>query len=217
VLRLLATLPPGRARFTFFDPVGNGDCVAPFVELFQHNPTLVGEQPWTEEEDFARQLDILIDHSEAVSVERLRDEFANLHAYNQAAEERGEVVEAYRFLIAFDFPHRLTDACLSKLESLLRDGPRCGVFPILVWMPGCELPPGFSPDAILRHCHVLEVASGTDAGANATFLPHSSAKNIGPLKGAPFVTDVLPGPDILSAVGRSQANSVSNDAGVDSD
>lgn len=41
LLRLLATIPPGKLRFTFLDPVGLGQNVAPFMHLADYDEALV--------------------------------------------------------------------------------------------------------------------------------------------------------------------------------
>nr|MBA3531595.1 hypothetical protein [Ardenticatenales bacterium] len=48
LLRLLASIPPGKLRFVFLDPVGLGQNVAAFMHLSDHDEALVTGKAWTE-------------------------------------------------------------------------------------------------------------------------------------------------------------------------
>ena len=48
LLRLLASIPPGKMRFTFFDPLGLGQNVAPFIHLADYDEQLVTARAWSE-------------------------------------------------------------------------------------------------------------------------------------------------------------------------
>ncbi len=48
LLRLLASVPPGKLRFTFIDPVGMGNHVTPFLHLKDYDKQLITSQAWSE-------------------------------------------------------------------------------------------------------------------------------------------------------------------------
>lgn len=48
LLRLLAAIPPAKVRFTFIDPIGLGQNVAPFMHLADYDESLVTARAWTE-------------------------------------------------------------------------------------------------------------------------------------------------------------------------
>jgi hypothetical protein len=73
--RLLATLPPGKVRFTFIDPVGLGQNVAAFMKLTDHDESLVTSKAWSEPHHIEQQLAALSEHMENVIQKYLRAQF----------------------------------------------------------------------------------------------------------------------------------------------
>ncbi len=141
MLRLLATIPPGKLRFTFIDPVGLGQNVAPFMHLKDDDEELVTHRAWTEASHIEQQLALLTEHMETVIQTYLRSEFATIEQYN---EQAGEVREPYRILAAFDFPTNCSEAAANRLVSIATNGPRCGVCAIVLVDTDKPLPRGFS-------------------------------------------------------------------------
>ncbi|NBX35703.1 MAG: cell division protein FtsK [Planctomycetes bacterium] len=129
MLRLLTMLPPGKARFTIFDPVGLGESFAAFMHLSDEAEHLVGERIWTEQRQMEQRLTDLCEHMETVIQKFLRNEYADLAAYNRQA---GEIAEPYRFLVMADFPAGLSEAAIRRLNSVITSGARCGVFTLLL-------------------------------------------------------------------------------------
>ena len=139
--RLLATIPPGKLRFTFVDPVGLGQNVAPFMHLADYDETLVTGKAWTEPQHIEAQLAALAEHMENIIQKYLRNQFATIEDYNAQA---GEVAEAYRVLLVFDFPANFTEASARRLVSIAQNGPRCGVYAIVLVDTSKPLPYGFN-------------------------------------------------------------------------
>jgi DNA segregation ATPase FtsK/SpoIIIE, S-DNA-T family len=133
ILRLLASAPAGDVRFTFVDPTGLGESVAPFLALGEYRSDLIDENVYTLEHQIEEKLVEINRHIETVIQQHLRAEHATLEACNEAM---GETVEPYRFLVVFDFPQALTDRARELLRTIIETGPRCGVYTILVTKPG---------------------------------------------------------------------------------
>lgn len=133
ILRLLASAPAGDVRFTFVDPTGLGDSVAPFLALGEYRSDLIDEMVYTLEHQIEEKLTEIGRHIESVIQQHLRAEYATVEALNQAM---GETVEPYRFLVVFDFPQSLSDRSRELLRTIIETGPRCGVYTILVARPG---------------------------------------------------------------------------------
>jgi hypothetical protein len=129
IARLLAAIPPGKALFTFFDPLGLGQAVAPFLELAEHDPKLVGGKVWTRPEDLRARLAELTGHIEVVIQKYLRGDYGDIDAYN---DDAGEIAEPYRILVVFDFPGQFDETCTAELARIVENGPRCGVLTIVV-------------------------------------------------------------------------------------
>ncbi|MDG2133909.1 MAG: FtsK/SpoIIIE domain-containing protein [Phycisphaerales bacterium] len=140
MLRILATVPPGKARFTILDPVGLGQNFAGFMHLEDELPGLVGERIWTEPRQIEQKLTDITEHMETVIQKYLRNEFESIDAYNLAA---GEIAEPYRFLVISDFPANFNDESARRLASILQSGPRCGVFTLILRDRRGEVPEKF--------------------------------------------------------------------------
>ncbi len=129
LLRVLAAFPPGGVRFTFIDPTGLGDSVAPFLALGEYHPDLVDGGAASLDEDIERRLTNLTRHVESVIQRHLGGRHPTLLDSCLAA---GEVVEPFRVVVAFDHPHGLTDRSVELLRALTETGARAGVHTIVV-------------------------------------------------------------------------------------
>ncbi|MGQ9876122.1 MAG: FtsK/SpoIIIE domain-containing protein [Chloroflexus sp.] len=152
LLRLLASIPPGKLRFTFFDPVGLGQSVAPFMPLADYDEGLVTARAWSEVRHIEQRLMELTEHIETVIQKYLRTEYATIEEYNEKA---GEIAEPYRFLVVFDFPAAFNEESARRLVNIVRNGPRCGVYAIIVMDPEKPLPYGFNPAELEQACTVI--------------------------------------------------------------
>lgn len=156
MLRLLATFPPGKLRFILVDPVGLGQNVASFMELADHDKDLVTSKAWSEPPQIERQLTELTSHIETVIQTYLRNDYATIQDYNRKA---GEVAEAFRVLMVFDFPSNFSDSAAQRLLSIAQNGPRCGVFSIIVRSPLKTMPYGFKLEDLIQCCTCIDVAA----------------------------------------------------------
>jgi hypothetical protein len=140
MLRMLATIPPGKIRFTFIDPVGLGQTVAAFMALGDHEESLITNRAWTEPQHIEQRLSDLTEHMETVIQKYLRNEFATIEEYNNQAQ----VAEPYRALVVVDFPVNFSDTAARRLVSIAQNGPRCGVHTFIAVDTSKPLPYGFS-------------------------------------------------------------------------
>jgi hypothetical protein len=139
--RLLATTPAGKLRFTFIDPVGLGQNVAPFMHLADYDEQLVSSKAWTEPQHIEQRLADLTEQMETVIQKYLRNQYATIEEYNQQA---GEVAEPYRLLAVFDFPTNFSEAAARRLVSIAQNGPRCGVCSVVLVDMDKPPPHGFN-------------------------------------------------------------------------
>ena len=129
LLRMLAAIPPGKLRFTFLDPLGLGQNVAPFMHLADDDEKLVTSKAWTEPQYIEQRLADLTEQMETVIQKYLRNQYQNIEEYNQQA---GEVEEPYRVLVALDFPSNFSETAARRLLSIAANGPRCGVYTVIL-------------------------------------------------------------------------------------
>ncbi len=132
VLRLLATIPPGQARFTFLDATTMGAAVTPFLALARYRPELVDGGVHTVPEAIDAALVDLTRHVEQVVQQHLRGRYATLEEANRETDDP----VPYRFVVVFDHPNGFSDQALKLLKVVCETGPRCGVHPIVVTAPG---------------------------------------------------------------------------------
>jgi DNA segregation ATPase FtsK/SpoIIIE, S-DNA-T family len=151
MLRLLATIQPGTLRYTLIDPVGLGQNVAAFMPLADKDDQLVTSRAWTEPRHIEQRLSDLTEHMENVIQSYLRNEFPTIQAYNAKAR----VPEPYRLLVAFEFPTNFSEDAARRLVSIAQNGPRCGVYTIVLYDTDKPLPHGFSQDDLLRSANII--------------------------------------------------------------
>lgn len=166
VLRLLTSMPPGKVRFVFIDPVGLGENFATFMHLADHDEKLITSRIWAEPAQIERQLADLTAHIENVIQKYLRNEFATIDAYNEFA---GEVAEPYRVLVIADFPHQFTDSAARRLQSILLTGRRCGVCVMLLADPARQLPASLRWSDLEANAEVLAWSQGRFQWRNQAF------------------------------------------------
>ncbi len=155
VTRILATVAPGKARFTFIDPVGLGQNAADFMLLGDHNRELISGKAWSEPNHIEHQLTVLTEHIETVIQTCLRNEFATLLEYNRA---KPDMAQPFRFAVIHDFPVNFTESAARRLASVVKNGPRCGVYAILVRDTEKKLPSGVSVSDIEGGSLAVDVA-----------------------------------------------------------
>ncbi len=157
MLRMLAAVPAGRLRFICVDPIGLGQSVASFLQLADHDEALVGARAWTEEAHIASRLAELTEHMENVFQKYLRNQFETIEDYNVQA---GEIAEAYRVLVVFDFPTNFTADAARRLVSIMQNGPRSGVYAIVLADPGRPMPHGFELAELTRSAVHVAIHDG---------------------------------------------------------
>lgn len=135
VLNLLSALPANQLLLPIFDPERGGDSAKFLFALGDAAERIIGDRVKTSDRELTELLTGLEEHITFVTQRFLQGEHVSLTEYNKAA---GEVAEPYRILILYDFPSGFSrgghydEDLLAQLNRIVRNGPRCGVFPMLV-------------------------------------------------------------------------------------
>ncbi|MGZ4717447.1 MAG: hypothetical protein ACXWCB_12225 [Acidimicrobiales bacterium] len=132
VLRLIAALPPGMAQFSFIDPKGLGESIAPFLALGDYDQALVGRGALVIDSEIEAHLEGVTRHIERVISQCLQGRHPTLDDYHDTV---GGVVEPYRYVVVLDHPSALTDRSAVLLRGIAENGPRCGVTTIVLRAP----------------------------------------------------------------------------------
>ena len=139
ILRLLATIPPGKLKLMIMDPVGLGSNMAGFKHLPEE--IIIGDKIFTTSKHIEEQLDYLSTHIENIVQNYLLNIYKNFEEYNKKA---GDVTKAYRFLIVVDFPANFNEDTAQKLLSIAKVGPERGVYVIILHDTDLKLPHNFN-------------------------------------------------------------------------
>lgn len=150
MLRLLVTIPPGKLNFVLIDPVGLGSNMAGFMHLPEG---LVGKKIWTEPNHIERQLADLSTHMETIIQKYLRNDYVNMEEYNEKA---GEVAEPYRLLVVANFPANFTESAAQRLVSIASNGPRTGVYVLVMRDTEQKLPYNFRIEELERLSTIVD-------------------------------------------------------------
>lgn len=198
LLRLLATVPPGKLRYIFVDPVGLGQNVAPFMRLADFDEALVTSRAWTEPHHIEQRLADLTEHMENVIQKYLRNEYAGIEEFNANA---GEVAEPYRVLVVHDFPANFSESAARRLVSLVQNGPRCGVYAVIHADPTKPLPHGFDLADLERSATVISHQDGRFNWADTWPNPEESFATCNLELDAPPLPDLFN--RIVASVGQA--------------
>jgi len=163
MLRMLANTPPGKMRFIFIDPVGLGQNVAGYMPLADHEEALINSKVWTRPQHIEQRLAELTNHMETVISKYLRNDYATIHEYNEKAQE---VAEPYRFLVVFDFPEHFSESAARELVRIVQNGPRCGVYTLILRDTSKAIPYGFTIDDLERNATVIACDSDSQGPAS---------------------------------------------------
>jgi hypothetical protein len=156
MLRMLATLPPGMVRFTFFDPLGLGQNVAAFIPLGLHDERLITSRAWSEPQKIDEELSKITDHLTDVIQSRLRNDHRNIEEYNDRSPA---LREPYRVVVAMDFPVNYRTDAARRLVSIAQNGARCGVYPLILVdedLSEKHVPHGFNLQSLEQFVEVIE-------------------------------------------------------------
>jgi DNA segregation ATPase FtsK/SpoIIIE, S-DNA-T family len=157
MLRHLASVKPGELQFCIFDPVGLGQTAGDLLDLVEYDANIIGGKVWTSAQDLNTRLTELSAHIETVIQKYLRTNYQTIDDFNDAA---GEIAEPYRILVLFDCPTGVTEESLTKLKSIVENGPRCGVFTILALDGSIQPSYGVDPDRIASSMSRLNLEAG---------------------------------------------------------
>ena len=157
LLRQLLSVAPGEVQFCIFDPVGLGQSAGDLLNLAEYDPNLIGGKVWSSAQDLEARLVELSDHIELVIQKYLRTTYNTIDEFNDAA---GEVAEPYRQVVLFDCPTGLTAESAARLRSIVENGPRCGVFTLIVNNNETAAPYGVEMSQVTSSMRRLHLQSG---------------------------------------------------------
>ncbi|MCP4351975.1 MAG: hypothetical protein GY795_41460 [Desulfobacterales bacterium] len=185
-MRILVSIPAGKLKFTFIDPVGHGKNFGRFAEL---PDTIFEGRIWGEKHHIHDKLADFSEHIRLVNQVYLRgDKFKNIEEYNK---EMKIINEPYRVLVVSDFPEGFDTDTARRLLSIADNGVRTGVYLLVMMDIGKKNPYDFSLYDLERKCLNLVYNSNG-------FLRWIDS----PLPDCELHTDSLPDENILDRIIR---------------
>lgn len=157
VLRVLLDVPPGHLQLSLIDPTAMGQTFSDFLHLGDYDERLIEGGVKTSSQAIDRCLSAHVAHLETVVSKYLRGQFQNIHDYNHRA---GEMAEPYRLVVIADYPRQFSDRAAEQLLSLVENGPRCGVYPLVLYSPEDEAPRGLPFRRLTQAMDVVTFVSG---------------------------------------------------------
>jgi energy-coupling factor transporter ATP-binding protein EcfA2 len=121
--RLLASVPPGKLRLTFIDPVELGSTGAGLIDTLPD--FLTGGLAWHDEQDIQDQLSLIETRVATIKTKYLGVNFSSIERFNT---EKGAIEEPYWLVVVSDCPVRFRELALERLLSIASNGPPAGVF-----------------------------------------------------------------------------------------
>jgi hypothetical protein len=185
LLRMLTALPAGKFRCIIIDPVGLGQNFAAFMHLADYDEQLVASRIWTEAAHIEHRLADLTSHMENVIQKYLRNVYNDITDYN---EQAGEVAEPFRFLVVANFPVNFTAEAVRRLISIVKSGPRCGVYTLISVDTRHPMPKGF------------ELSDLRSAGVHLVWQGGRFVWQEPDFGGYPLVVDAPPSDDVANGV-----------------
>jgi len=155
VLRVLMDMPPGQLHLSLIDPTAMGQTFAEFTHLGDYDERLIDAGVKTSAQAIERCLAEQTAHLETVISKYLRGQFQNIHDYNRHADE---ITEPYRLIVVADYPGQFSDRASEQLLSLAENGPRCGLYTLLLYSPEDEEPRGLPFGRLTQSMDVVSLA-----------------------------------------------------------
>ena len=146
ILRLLVSLPAGRLRITFIDPVSYGKVFGGFMNLSE---IIKGEDVWREKNHIHGQLLHLSGLIAFANQNFLKNNFESIEEYNKDVQE---IEEPYRLLVISSFPEGFDRESANRLVSITENGNRTGVYTLVMVDTDKKCPYDFDVKDLEKRC-----------------------------------------------------------------
>lgn len=135
VASTIANFPTGKTKFLFCDPDNTG-----VFSIFRDIGKIIDDVDESNSCEYAgsqdsisRKLDNICTEISEVVNKIIKGTETTLYDHNRDNEFNSL---PYKFIMLMDFPRKMTAISLEALRSILKNGPRCGIFTVLVNISG---------------------------------------------------------------------------------
>ena len=135
VAATISNFPPGKVKFLFCDPDSTG-VFSVFRDIGKIKDDVddsISCEYAGSADSITKKLDSICTEIDYIVNKVIRGTTTTLFDHNRDNEFNSM---PYRFVMLMDFPRNMTPMSLSSLRSILKNGPRCGIFTVLVNIGG---------------------------------------------------------------------------------
>ncbi len=129
MIRLLLSTQPGKIEFTFVDPNELGGSISELLPIADIDPDLINKYVFSSNEQISKKLSMLAEQIKTIQQLYLRTDFDSIEGYNDSAKI---IAEPYRIIYINNFPERFNSESIRDLNSIATNGPKCGIYPIII-------------------------------------------------------------------------------------
>ena len=122
--RLMLSIPTKQSHFYILDNQGSGQS---FSNLFGLDEKILEKEIWDDEHEIVRGLQEIKDLVPKIVSENLTNKYTNLNEYNQQIPHSNQ---PFRFVMVANYPNGFNAEAQNHLISLMKNGPKAGVFVI---------------------------------------------------------------------------------------
>ena len=122
--RLMLSIPTKQSHFYIIDNEGSGQN---FSNLFGLDEKIIEKEIWDDDHEIVRGLQELKDLVPKIVSENLTTKYADLNEYNQQIPHSNQ---PFRFVMVANYPKGFNTEAQNHLVSLMKNGPKAGVFVI---------------------------------------------------------------------------------------
>lgn len=157
----LSFMPVSKVDACVFDGEQRGNSIIPFLDFRKRCPDVFGDKIYTSQEAMYERLKKIDNKIDEFIQDKLGNKYRNFLEYNQNTPNRSE---AATLLLIYDFPSGMDRRNLELLNSILRNGGKCGVYVIICHNPEVPFSRYESMDSYLedmkRYCTRMEYRNG---------------------------------------------------------
>lgn len=128
----LSACPVSKLAFSIVDPENRGNSVAPYFDAKKKLPELFSGQIIINRDDILAKISSLNARIEDILQDKLGTRYETIYDYateNEAYDVNSEM------LVLYDFPKGFDEQALAGLRNVLRNGRRCGIYVLIVYLP----------------------------------------------------------------------------------
>ncbi len=126
-LTLLYSLPLGKVKFTFFDPIGLGENVNCFNEMYSNELVVPAKKVIYEKKDLEQEIKNVMEEIQYMRQNLFTGECDDWVSYNKMmAVKNPKETLPYRVFTFFDMPNEMDETIINQIKTMMHHSKECG-------------------------------------------------------------------------------------------